>query len=52
MSLSHFLCFRKCKHTYDKKMAMNMIEKGVKNKKAVKCPVVGCSNKDPILKVA
>jgi len=41
---------RKCKHTYDKKTAMRMIDNSIKNKKPVKCPVVGCSNKDPILK--
>jgi len=41
---------KKCKHTYDKKTAMRMIDNSVKSKKALKCPVVGCSNKDPILK--
>ena len=30
---------------------MKMLEKGQKSQKAVKCPVVGCSNKDPIVKV-
>ena len=31
---------------------MRMIDNSIKNKKPVKCPVVGCSNKDPILKVS
>ena len=44
-------CCRKCKHTYDKKTAMKMIDKGIQTKKPVKCPVVGCSNKDQIVKV-
>ena len=30
---------------------MKMLEKGQKSQKTVKCPVVGCSNKDPIVKV-
>ena len=51
LQVFHFFCFRKCKHTYDKKTAMKMLEKGQKSQKTVKCPVVGCSNKDPIVKV-
>jgi len=41
---------KKCNHTYDKKTAMKMIETNLKSRKPLRCPVVGCSNKDPILK--
>ena len=30
---------------------MKMIETNLKSRKPLRCPVVGCNNKDPILKV-
>ena len=42
---------RNCRHTYDKKTAFNMIDTYIKKKRPLTCPVVGCSNKTPIVKV-
>jgi len=35
---------RKCKHTYDNATVTKFLEKNIKAKKQLKCPVVGCGN--------
>jgi len=41
---------RNCKHTYDKTTVLKFLDKAAKDKKPLKCPVVGCNQKNPITK--
>ena len=36
----------KCKHIYEKATIYNMMEQAMENKKPVRCPYIGCSEKD------
>ena len=46
-----YLPDRNCKHTYDKKIVLRMLKDAGKNKKPLKCPVVGCNQSQAITEV-